>query len=91
MIRCYVVGRSAPSDGVEIAYDKIDGIELSTISRTYTETEACIPERILKRIAKHFKKKISDLTDEDVAEYLVEVMHIDEKVDGYDHIFEDKW
>ena len=91
--KCFRIGRSEPYDGEIIARDTLEreGIELTTYAYTFAETEACITKELAEKIAKHYKKKVSKLTDDDVTNYLLEVMHIDDEVDGYDHVFGMEW
>jgi len=76
--RCFTVGGSENEPSV-VARDNVDGIEITTFTFQNTQTEVCIPEELVKKIAKHFNKKPEDVEDEEVAEYLVKVMKIEEK------------
>lgn len=88
---CYTVGRTEPFEGITLDREEVEGVQLETISLTYNETIACIDGKLRNKIAKYFKKRPDELEDEDVAEYLVDVMHIDEKVKGYHHYFTKDW
>ena len=90
-MKCFLVGRTSPDDGVVIASEEVDGVEITTYSYTYTDTEACIPDELLEKIAKHFKKNVKDVNDDDVTDYLVDVMKIEDKVKEYDHAFYRDW
>ena len=91
--KCFRIGRSEPYGGEIIASDTLEreGVELTTYAYMFAETTACITKELAEKIAKYYKKNVRDLTDDDVANYLIEVMHIDDEVDGYDHVFGMEW
>jgi len=87
-----LIGRSEPLDGICVDIDTVDyGIEIRTYNLSFNETYAYIPPKALKKIAEYYGKKPEELTDEEIVEYLVEVLKIDEKVDGCIHVFDIEW
>ena len=86
-----MVGRSEPFGDEEVAHDNLGDVRLETYLLQYLETWACIDEKLLKKIAEHYGKKISELDDDDVANYLIDVMKIEEADIDEDHVFTRAW
>ena len=92
IVKTVLVGRSSPSDGVCIKDETLDnGLRVHTWSYTYTETYVDVPEDILRKIAKHYNKKVEELSEDEIAEYLLEVEKIEDKVEGVEHYFSRDW
>jgi len=85
MDRTVVLGRSDPDDAVLVAKDNIDGIIITTYSFTFTETYAEIPDDLLKKIADYYGVSVGDLTDDDIVNYLYDVLKIDKRVSDLIH------
>ena len=85
---CYRVGRSGPMNGFVQDEDTVGSYHIETWNFLYLETLVCMPRSKAEEIARELGKKFDELTEDDVADYLINKERIDEKVEGKDHVFE---
>ena len=91
-VKTILIGRESPSDGTCLRDETLpNGIRVHTWNYTFNETYVDVPEKVLEEIAKHYNKNRKELTDEEIEEYLLEVLKIDEKVEGSEHYFSRDW